>query len=514
MFRKYFFEFLASMAILLTGCYNSTKLDRHQADKAFDYDHASIFIIEDDSTIGHYQISKGACSIIKDTLIGNAAKISEEGLLSAVHLKVPISKIKYIEVQDLNVGNTILLTGVLVGGTAALIAAIASSGESKPQPSPLGGQKFSCPLIYTLGESGYKLESETFAGAVFKGIERTSYDVLRYLKPVKGSYILKLVNAREETEYVNELKLITVDHSPEVIVIPDIEGNIHTISELIKPLKVFDRNNNDVTKIINEEDGNNYESNLKAVNLSNDNELVDHITAVFAKPSDAKVVKLIVSGLNTELAYLALEKVFTFQGDKKIDWYNRLDSDPTEKSKFVGWLIREGMLHFSVWNGKTWSERGVIPDAGPGVEKTQITILNIADIQDDTLKIRASFRTGLWRIDRIAVDYSFDSPVKINELSVASAINEKGEDVSNLIAESDSAYYVTINGEQAEISFPVLTESLGLSRSVIAKTKGFYNQWTLHGDKPEPELVDRILNEPLFGSKLLIPLWLKELLKN
>ena len=82
-----------------------------------------------------------------------------------------------------------------------------------------------------------------------------------------------------------------------------------------------------------------------------------------------------------------------------------------------------------------------------------------------------------------------------------------------MIAESDSAYYVTINGEGANIIFKVPQKVSRLSRTVIAKTKGFYNQWALQDEKPQPKLVDRILSEPLYSSKYLIPLWLKKNIK-
>lgn len=516
MFKNFIFAALVSFTILLTGCYDTVTLRRDQAKQALQYNEATVIVSKDDGTDGNYLIMEGACTFSNDTLSGHAIEISESGILYSAYLRVPISKIKYFEVKDLNVGRTVLLTGGIIGAAAVLVAVVSSNkgGETSPPPPPPsqpgGGQTFSCPLIYTLGDSGYKLESETFAGAVFKKIERTSYDVLYHLKPLNGIYRIKLANARLETEYVNEMKLIVVDHSPEVSVIPDVAGNIHTISELAHPLRGVSRDGHDITEILAREDNQYWESNLMAVDVQNDKDLVDNVTAEFLKPRDAKAVKIVVSGLNSKLAYFALEQIFALQGDKRIEWYNRLDSDQKERARFVGWLMREGMLHLSVWNGTTWSERGIIPDVGPGVEKTQIAILNIADIRDDTLRIRASFRTGLWRLDRIAVDYSLDQPLEIQEVSATSATNENGVDVSKLIAEPDSAYYVTINGEYANISFPVPHEIPGVSRTVIAKTRGFYNQWGMSGDKPQPQVVGRILNEPLYSSRLLIPLWLKE----
>ena len=211
---------------------------------------------------------------------------------------------------------------------AALAANDSKSTSSSSSSSSLGsGQKFSCPLIYTFGESGYKLESETFAGAVFKGIERASYDVLSHLKPQNGIYKIKLVNAREETEYVNELKLLAVDHPNVVSVIPDYFGKLHTISKPVRPLNAFDKNGQDITKIVYEKDEQYWESNLRTVDVNNNDDLVDNLTLTFPKPYNANTVKIIVSGLNTELAYFALEKIFAFQGNERINWYKKLDSD-------------------------------------------------------------------------------------------------------------------------------------------------------------------------------------------
>lgn len=511
MFRNLILATLASLIILSGGCYDSVILNSDQASRALSSEKVTVFVAEDDGTTGQYQTTKGACWIRNDTLFGRAGITSDSGVLAPAHLKVPISKIKYFEVEELNAGKTILLTAGIVGVTAGLIAILSNANEeSSPPPQPVGNTQFSCPLIYSLGDFDYKLESETFAGAVFKGVEKTSYDVLNYLKPVNGFYRIRLVNARQETEYVNELKLIVVDHSPAVSVIPDFIGRIHTITKLVRPFGVYDKEGHDLTTVLDKIDGHYWESNLNTVDVHKKGDLVDYITASFSKPPHAQNVKIVVSGLNTKLAYFALEKIFAFQGSLGMNWYNKLDSDSTERARFIGWLMREGMLHISVWDGTKWSERSAIQDVGPGVEKTQITILNVADIQDDTLKVRFSFRTGLWRLDRIAVDYSPDSPVRICKLTSDSAKNEKGLDISNLISESDLAYYVTICGEYANIRFTVPPKNPELARTVIAKTRGFYNQWSTPVKNPQPKVVERILNEPLYGSKLLIPLWLKE----
>jgi len=477
------------------------------------YTDVAIILAANDSTTERYQLQNGTGSIVNDTLRWRISR-TDERFATVPDVKIPMSKIKYLEVKTLNGAKTILLTGVLIGTAAAFIA-IASmnsgGGSSVQSTSQTGGRmQFSCPLIYTLGDSGYELESETFAGAVFKGIERTSYDLLTHLKPVSGEYKVKLVNARQETEYTNELKLIAVDHSPDLSVIPDASGGIHTVSELIKPVKAVSKDGRDVTAVLSESDRKYFESDLQAVDPRNDNDLVDNVTMAFSKPRDCKKAKIIVTGLNTKLAFFALERIFALQGEERIDWYNQLDSNPKERAKFVGWLMREGMLHISVWNGTTWSERGIILDVGPGVEKTQITVLDIADVHGDSLKISASFRTGLWRLDQVAVDYSPDVPVHSHEIAPLEARDQDGKDVSSLIAKVDPAYYVTINRQYVNISFTVPPVEAGMARTVVAKTSGFYNQWgDSHSSVSQPQTVDSIMTVPLYGSKVFLPMWCK-----
>ena len=418
---RIFAAVLLMFALLLASCYDSSLLTPNEVRHELDYKKISFVVLENDGSTARYKTAKGLCFIKKDTLYGRVSKIIDELMAQRSNVKIPTSKIKYFEVEDLNTTKTIVMTGVLLGGTALLISSLSSNesnstSSNQSSYSPSSGQRFSCPLIYTFGNSGYKLESETFAGAVFKGIERTAYDVLYHLKNMNGIYKIKLVNAREETEYVNSLQLLVVDHLADESVIPDYYGKIHTISEPIYPLKAFAKSGQDVLKTINAQDDQYWESELNSINLNNDSDLIDNLTLSFPKPNNAQNVKIIVTGLNTELAYFALEKVFSLQGNERINWYNKLDSNPKERSKFLGWLMREGMLHLSVWNGKEWSERGIIPDVGPGVEKTQITILKISDISDDVLKLKVSFRAGLWKINQIFVDYSSDSPIKISRV--------------------------------------------------------------------------------------------------
>jgi hypothetical protein len=60
---------------------------------------------------------------------------------------------------------------------------------------------------------GYDESHETFGGAIFHAAQRTDVDNLDHLAEVGGAYRVKLTNELQETQYVDELKLLVVDHA-------------------------------------------------------------------------------------------------------------------------------------------------------------------------------------------------------------------------------------------------------------------------------------------------------------
>lgn len=506
MIKKSIFSIVPAAVFFLTGCYSTVRLTRDQVALAINSDQLTV-LVDSAGTTCEYRTLKGSCRVIHDTLVGTGIRVRGASLDNPSPFAFPLSDVECFKVREIDGAKTVALSASVAAGVA-LIVVLSNQPKSEPPPKPTyTGTRFSCPLIYTYDGTSYHLESETFAGAVFKGLERTSFDMMYHLKPVDGCYRLNVVNGREETEYINELKLVVVDHDANVTAMPDVFGNIHTISSPLVPINAGDRYGHNITRIVSSEDQWYFESDLNKVKVKDDDQLVDFVTAEFPKPAGALTAKMIVSGLNTQLAYYALERIFSLQGDRRFDWYQQLNYDASERAKFVKWMMREGMLHLSVWNGNAWVERGFIPDVGPGVEKTQVTQIYVGDLPGNTLKIKATFRAGLWRIDRMAVDYSEDRRVSVQEVSAASAIDENGRDVSGLISAADSLYYVTVNGDRAAVIFHEPPVTPGLSRSLIVKTRGFYYQWTVPDETPQPQVVERILTEPLFGSKLLIPLW-------
>ena len=193
-----------------------------------------------------------------------------------------------------------------------------------------------------------------------------------------------------------------------------------------------------------------------------------------------------------------------------MEWYRQLESDPVERAKFAGWLMREGMLHVQLWQRDGWVERTAFLDVGPGISKEQIVVLNIGDVTGSALKIRLECTTDLWCIDQVYVDYSPDDHVHSVELTAGKATTEHGNNVSRLLMASDDKYYVTVSNQYADVEFTALPEPDGCERSYVAKTRGFYYQWVEADGPSQDNLVEQILNRPKGGSSIIMSQWLKE----
>lgn len=422
-----------------------------------------------------------------------------------------LSDITLIEAQEFNAGKTVLLAGGIGLAVAGIIALNNAGKESSPPPPPPpgNGTKFSCPFIYTFDGSAYHFESETFAGAVFKGLERTTVDRVSHLVPVRNICHLKLVNARDETEYVNEIKLIAIDHPNGTTVMADRIGAIHSISSPLSPSSCIGFDGKNALACVKEKDDSSWESDLTGRPCTDEKDTRDGLILEFPKPAGSRDVKLVVNGRNTRLGYFALAEVFRLKGADRLTWYQQLESDPAERARFARWITREGMLHVQVWKNNVWVEQTALPDVGPGISKDQVALLKLDGITDTILRVRLECTVDLWRIDQVYVDYSPDCPVQTTEVSPLSAINEQGEDVTGLLREPDEKYYTTVTGQFADIAFVDPPRIAGMQRSYAVRSRGFYYQWLSGEGAAQDRLVDRILSEPGFGTRALLPQWLK-----
>jgi phage FluMu protein gp41 len=495
--------------LLLQGCTSVERIDkRSQLISALSK--GRVTVLTKDGT--QYELDN--CHLQDSSIFGNGS-VMQNSESKRFLGDLPFSSIDYIECQSFDFGKTLLAVGVSTFFVLKARSGIETgAGVSVDEavltyypPRSGGGGIGSCPFIYSYDGSSYHLESETFADALCEGAERASYDILSYLKPINGELILKLTNERPETHYNNQLELLAVDAEPGTKVIADNLGNVHTISNPLSPSTAVDFSNRDVSQSVCRKDEMLWESDIASKDFSRDTDLRDGLILEFTKPVDAKTVKLVVIGGNTRLSAFAFEQLGHLLGNNALRWYQRLKQDPLERTKALSFMANAGMLHVQLWNNDRWIEQTSILDVGPVLIKEQIAVLNIDGIEGDCLRIRLESTTDLWRIDQVYVDYADDIPVDVNECSMLSARDERGNDVASKLNLDDGFYFATVTGQWADLRFSASPTKAGKHRSYIVKAKGYYHEWHESGHHSQPELLRLILRDPRLASRMYLALW-------
>ena len=414
-------------------------------------------------------------------------------------IELPLDSIALVEVRESNTAGTVL--AILGAATAVGVVIALTQSTEKPEPA-------SCPFVYSFDGERYRFDSETFAGAIAPGLDRTDFDNLEHLRPVAERYRLRLVNGRPETQYTYELKLIVVDHPRGTEAIPDRAGEVHVMSDLQAPLTARGVHGGDALAAVRHADEVYWSgAPLEQADLDEPAELRDGLVFSFARPPGVQSATIVVRARNTVLAPFAVEEFLRLQGEMLLDWYVRVAQDERLRQRVREWVLREGTLHVLLWREGRWTVQDVLLDVGPALSKSQVARLDLRGIDADTVLVRLESARGLWDIDWVALDAGSEKPLAVTEIAPERAYDESGRDVRELLASVDGRYYSSIDGGLAEIEFAVPPPTDDLVRSVILKSRGFYYVYVAHGGPSQARLADRILDEPLVGNRYMLERW-------
>jgi len=475
---------LISFIFYLYGCYSSEEIKQEQIHKYKEYEIKSVVTIEGEVLEFVSSKTHQPAYVTDSLIIGWIQK--EEYPITLKKIQIPISQVKMVSINKFNLGTTCFVPLLIVGGIVALAAAL----------------KESCPFIYSFDGEKYMFDGEPYGGAICPALERADYCLLENLKPSNNLYLLQLTNEVDETQYTNEFKLWVVDHLKNTSVVPDVAGNLFTVSNPLEPIAATE-NGDDMLKWIKTKDLLLWESNTSSINVSDDSNLRDTISLSFPKPTNTDRVKLVVNGGTTLWGSQMLKRMTEIRGEHVDQWFKSLEN-PIIKSQLEFWNDREELyqLQVKVNSNDKWINKGEIWGGGPFITEDRVVLLDISDIKSDTLKIMVAPPKGFWTFNSFAVDYSDELPFKFQEISASKIIGDDGIDLKNVLEASDKSYYeMPKTGQRAYFTFPVPEFSPGYERSVFAKVSGYYDIHMNKTGEPQSELIRRIAFEPGFPIK-------------
>jgi hypothetical protein len=401
---------------------------------------------------------------------------------------------------------------LLIGLFACALAievGLAIGAATAPAPPPVTYE--SCPLLYSFDGSRYVLEAEPYGGAVSAGLARTEWIPLDLPAAVGGEYRLRMTNELSETEHVDEIKLLAVDHLPGLDVIPDASGRLHTVSAPQPPISAMDDRGHDVLEALAGLDGRFWEAAFDpGAPVPDKGGLRRSLTLELPKPAGAASIKLIAEAWTTKEGSLAAKEYLELMGPGLDAFFAEVDARGPALFKLLAWYAREELYLLKAWveTPAGWSPRAVIYGGGPFAAKPKAYVLDVHDVPGDIVRVRLEPPAGFWRFDGFAVDASEDQPLEVREIAPFSAKDAEGRGFEAELAAADGLKLVMPAGHPAvDLRFAVPALRPGLARSLVLKAGGWYAPHFSRAGEPRPELFERILTEPGAALRLTQDGW-------
>ena len=432
-----------------------------------------------------------------DTLIGELASSSASRAIA-----VPLSEVRSLEVRRFDGLETAgLIAGV--GATAILIAAAASGGDESSSGGDGGdntccgggGGYYSCPLVYSWDGSRWRLDSGTFGGAIARALARTDVDNLQYAVAARDTVRLRLANELRETDHVDELTLLAVDHPVGLSVAPTPAGVVRIIGELQAPVSARDSRGADALQRVERLDDWAWESALVRRDTSRLDDVRDALDLTFRRPA-GDTVDLVVDARNTIWSAFLVGELVRAQGRAVDAWYASLEADGERARSLRRYLASEAFLSVSVLTEQGWQSRGLIWEAGPEVAKRQVLPLDLTGVRDTLIRVRIEAPAAFWTIDHVALDSEPERPLVVREAQLSSARLASGADAAALLRRQDGRMLTLEPGEAAELALTVPPVEAGMARSYLLRTHGWYRIHTDQAADPDQALLAAVFSTP------------------
>ena len=441
-------------------------------------------------------------TVVGDSLSGHSPAAKD----SSSRTTVPLADVQSVAVNRVSGGKTLLLVGGL--GLTAMLVAAAAQGDDQPTASTGTGSGTglgtgSCPLVYSWDGAGWRLDSGTFGGAIAPALARTDVDNLIYASPKNGMLRLRVTNELDETDYLDRISLLVVDHPTGSTVAPDADGNIHPLGALISPASARDFRGSDALERVSRADGWSWESNPAGRDTAASRDIRDGLELVFPRPRQG-TARLVVEGHNTPWAAYLMQELVAAHGRETQPWFDSLATIPRLADGYMALAAAEGFLGVSTWVNGSWEPQGYIWEAGPEVSKRQVFSLDLSRTVGDSVRIRLESAPSFWLIDQVALDSSTAAPFTVQEIYPESAVDRSGKDVLGRLTATDKNYFSMENGDGAELTFRLPHPRPGRVRSYLVRSSGWYR---LHGSDSTPAnrpLLSAVVAQPHGASRLAV----------
>lgn len=433
-----------------------------------------------------------------DTAKANRVKISDkENVLMEVHLytdkvktdetrfSMALADIKRADIYTIDKKATtrsaVLSTvGISVIGSVALafiVLAIACN----------------CPQVYVENNGAEYFNGGMYSGAVYASLERTDYMPLGNLIPVNNTVKIKINNAPEEEQFINNVFLVKADYAKGTEVLEDRHGRLYSYSKVEAPLKAINNNGSVINDLLTQKDGKSYGFN------DNSNQTFSNVLLSFKKPAEAKNAKLVIRGNNSMWSGYIYKNFNSLFGEGMEAWRKREDN--ADPKVMENWQ-KDQALPLMVYLKKDgqWVAVDYFSTPGNTAERDMIMNIDLSLINTEKIELKLETAYRFWNLDYAGMDFSESQLLKtelINpEIASRSMVsNEK----DNLLA-NDKQYCKLSGDEFLQLEFKVDQQDTGIEHSYFLACSGYYHSLANYTGKPNTLLLMKFKKAGAFSN--------------
>lgn len=418
------------------------------------------------------------------------ARLQRDTLFGSVEfepVQIPLADVERLWVTKTET-NTLATIGLVVGVAAGtlLVAGMIYAAT-----------KESCPFVYSWDGTRYVFDAEPYGGAVTRGLERDDYSELESLVvDDKGLYRLKITNEVRETQYTNLMELWVVDHPSGTRVVADEWGALYTVRAPSAPVAASDAHGRDLLIWLAETDQRIWEA---PATLDESGAVRQDIVLTFPKPSGAATAKLVANVATGLWGSHMIRELLELRGNTLDTWYAQIDGNPAARESLFNWILREETyrLKIQVEEPTGWEVRGTLHGGGPFIAEDRVVRLDLSRVPGDWVRIRIRPPLGFWALNSFALDYSPEEALHVATVAPVEARDGGDDDVlSSLLAADDAYYGMPQTGDFGYVAFPAPDPRLGLERTVILHSRGYYRQHLSKAGEPNLALLGEIAEVP------------------
>jgi len=354
----------------------------------------------------------------------------------------------------------------------------------------------SCPLVFSEGPLGLALEAEPLGGSLFAADEAVDRAQLSRLEAKGGRYRVVIRNAMRETEHLDAVRLLVVDHPGGFEVAPAMDGSLHLL-RTAAPLRAIDATGAELAPLLARDDERSWVE--APLGHDPDDPASRRASAVleFARPRGARSAALLVAVRATDWGVAIFGHVLGLQGRELPDFWARLERDDGARHAFRAAWAREALPRVAVETSRGWREAGTLAHIPLLVTGRRAVPLDLRDVEGDTLRVRIEALPGLWAIGRVGVDYDARPMAPAHALSPRSARAEGGRDVlDRLVASDDRRLTLASMSGRVDLAFDAPAPVPGAGRSVLIELEGFYRPLVPASGEPQTALFKTLVHEP------------------